>query len=148
MQAFWEELRKTFGNYPTVSFFFFELMIILARCGDSLLLLDILVGQFTSLFHTFLRMSFHVVGPGGNFCPQPGNCLTVLAEVKDANNFRFFSTICCLFCTIVVCTSKYFWSNRGVGSSRATCFINFAPHEVVFAPILISSTHTERKKPF
>ena len=71
----------------------FELVIIHFKCGDSVLLPNVLFANSQYHSHALLRMSFHVMGRSESIRVKPRNNSMELAEIRDSSEFLFSCAI-------------------------------------------------------
>ena len=121
---FWANCRQ-FSNW--LIFSFFTLMVIHAWCCDFELLLSRLVCKFAVSFHTFLRVTFHVIGTKKIlFLHQVSLKLWSEVFLWLQQKFWIRTYLCSSFVTISLLIwhslwvqPKYTWSRNDVGSPKS-----------------------------
>ena len=69
-------------------------MVVDAKRGDFVSWLDFLVRQLEQAFYAFLRMSFHVIGPGGNFCVRFLQARTSSGTLRQSFRLVYIQAAC------------------------------------------------------
>ena len=127
--------------------FWFYLVIILTRVGKTVKLVSRLVRQFAFAFKTLLSVTFRVAAPS---CDAFriflfGFDICACADQFE-NDYCFSVTSLLLTCAARWVQPRYTWSVNVIGSTKSTCFSNFAHifgHVLsFFHAIFMSSTYT------
>ena len=148
---FKSRLSTILPPFPILLFFF--LMVVKTWCRDFVQLLNYFVCQFAISFHTFLRMSFHVVTPRSNVCiifSDSSNFSVGPAEIRDSNIFLYSSNKPSFGLHSCWVHPNYTWSINDVRSSKSTCFIKFfhmGSRFGFFPANLMASTCNDRTGP-
>ena len=85
-----KNISAQFESKPVSKYSFFEVMVVKTWCRHLAQLLNRCILQIAISFNTFLRMTFHVIGPNDRFrlrFSQQSNFSVAPAEIRDANIF-------------------------------------------------------------
>ena len=107
-------------------FFFFKMMVIQAWRCDFIQVLSFCIRKFAISFHTFLGMTFHIVGKRGEIhrFSEHGNFSFAPTEIRGSIMVLYLSTISLLISHRLWVQPKYTWSRNDVGSPKSTSLLS------------------------
>ena len=149
--AFQDNLRAHFWQFSYgFQVFFFEMMVINAWSRYFVELLSRPVCQLTILFHAFLEMPFHIVGPRRNtkifrawkfFSSTRRNSWFKHGSVTVNNILAYF--------TLSLSATQVYMIKERCGFSQINFFIEYFPYvNVLFPTNFVSSAHTDKNNLF